>query len=177
MLPSNLLSLALAAPTPTPGLYEDAVPIDAHRVLLFSRAHRTAIAVVDLRSGTLDDRTDEADAMRVIETDRARAIPALLAAQGPQAALGLLRAPEADAWLREQVVDPEVYIYDGDAPMVPCRAIVGQLALEHLHQRPLRELVVLPPSERQRLEALAAHDGHSGPADHARFLLEQLGHR
>ena len=92
------------------------------------------------------------------------AIPELLEqGSGPAAyALALLRAEQADTWLRELVMDRTQYGWDDGSCSYP-RSSVGIIALQHLHGRPLGDLVRLRPAERKRLkEAKEAADRLQG---------------
>ena len=118
----------------------------------------------------------------VLASDPDDAIPRLLEqGSGPAAyALALLRAEQADDWLRALVLDRTEYRWDGGSCSYP-RSGVGIIALQHLHRRPLGELVRLRPAERRQLkEAMEAADRQQGAdywcgdGGYARQLLQAL---
>lgn len=119
--------------------------------------------------------------MYVLAADRERAIPALLEQASPSAALALalLRAEEADGWLREGVMDPTEYGWESGCTFP--RSSVSMTALEQLHGEPLGEIVRVKPGQRrslgQQVEAADQPEGMDrwcGEGGFARHLLGAL---
>jgi hypothetical protein len=117
----------------------------------------------------------------VLAADRERAIPRLAEQGSPSAAfaLALLRAEEADAWLRELVMDPEEYGWESGCSYP--RSSIGIAALVHLHGEPLGELIRIKPGQRRamtdQIEAADQLEGMErwcGPGGFARHLLDAI---
>lgn len=114
----------------------------------------------------------------ILRAKRRQAIPLLLAQGSAHAAyaLAVLRASEADPWLRELALDPTEHHWETGCTYP--RSSVGLVALAHLHQRPVGELIQLRPAQRRALRTAAERqprDSWCGPGAHARQLLDALG--
>jgi len=116
--------------------------------------------------------------MYILASNLDEAVPRLLEQKGPHAAfaLSLLRAEEADPWLRELVLDPTHYGWESGCTY-PTSSI-GIAALEQLHGLPLNELMKLKPGQRrdfrkaeEAADQLEGMDRWCGDGGFARHIL------